>query len=434
MKKILFIENRLKTLLWARLAEEFVSQGLECRFLVQNNLFRVAGHENYIIPFPESNDFSKSEGTFFDKLKIQDRSVSIFSRSNDHYNYYYNEIEKYLCNYDPDVVIGECTLFHELIAIEICKKKNIEFIHPTSCRYPLGRFSLYKYDTLQPCNENKLFEINDHDVALETEIKERSIVPDYIKRTTSIKDSIEGKLKKYAVKKYSLHGRIKGEVYNTPSLFKAAAKDTSVIYNKHCWDSCAIDIEAIDDWNKTVLVPLQLQPEANIDVWGYPYNNQVENVLELLRIIPKSWSVLLKANPKTKYELSSDLLSLLRENDRVNALKHSTTMDDIFNLSKYIYSVTGTINIEAALAGKINISNKFYPVSLFSKKEHIEGDLYGFRYDAEKGSLAAYLRENSFEGIISDPINSPSCISSDNISKITKAFFGYFFLRITNDI
>ena len=48
-----------------------------------------------------------------------------------------------------------------LLTIKICKEKNILFLHPTSCRYPSGRFSFYKYDTVQPyLGSNELLPLN----------------------------------------------------------------------------------------------------------------------------------------------------------------------------------------------------------------------------------------------------------------------------------
>ena len=52
------------------------------------------------------------------------------------------KIKEILEEINPNIVYGESTAFHELLTILNCKRKDILYLNPSSCRYPKGRFSL----------------------------------------------------------------------------------------------------------------------------------------------------------------------------------------------------------------------------------------------------------------------------------------------------
>ena len=152
-KKILFIENRQKTIFWSKVAIEIDrEEGFETYFLVQSRIFKPRRNKNVtFIPFPSKEDIERSKSNLpnilLEYLKPRDRGYKYFNSGSDHYYYYYLKIKSFLEHIKPDLVVGESTLFHELITIFLCKKMNIPFVHPTGARYPSGRFQLFKDDT-----------------------------------------------------------------------------------------------------------------------------------------------------------------------------------------------------------------------------------------------------------------------------------------------
>ena len=111
-----------------------------------------------------------------------DRQFNHFKQKDSSYFYYYNQkIKEILEEIKPNIVCGESTAFHELLTILNCKRKDILYLNPSSCRYPKGRFSFYKYDTLTPFNGSG--EILENTIAekMISQIVNRNSSPDYMK-------------------------------------------------------------------------------------------------------------------------------------------------------------------------------------------------------------------------------------------------------------
>ena len=50
--KLLFIENKYKTIFWEKIAEKLHKQGHEIYWIVQNHSFKPSVGKSYIIPYP----------------------------------------------------------------------------------------------------------------------------------------------------------------------------------------------------------------------------------------------------------------------------------------------------------------------------------------------------------------------------------------------
>lgn len=430
--KILFIENRFKTRFWEKIADCMnESAVVESHWLVQNKIFSPKRNNVYLIPYPKSSDLTVCQGQEFSELALKDRGNYKFNNGGKHYRYYQNIIEELIYKIKPDLVVGESTLFHELICIDICKKNSILYVNPSSCRYPTGRFSFYEYDSLNVYQTKEAI-IQNKDFELASSIIKREKQPDYMVKAKPTNIYFAKKVKLTLNKLYSLVSWIFGERYNTPSPLKKIKSDFNVHCNRKIWDrDLAISSFSGIDWSKTVLYPLQMQPEANIDVWGYPYNNQVTNLKRLLSILPKDHKVLVKPNPKSKYEISDQLIALIQNQENIICLSHQIDMKDIFSKFEWVYTVTGTIAIEAILDDKKLITEGnsqylHYPNVYVLNEYGIE--MTDIKYKKEQ--LIAFLRENSSEGIVSDPISDEKCMTSSNISNLARSFVEVFNIGI----
>ena len=149
MARITFVENRGKTQFWNEIAKELLAQGNKISWLVQNPAYGTSAlvGTRIILPFPKSEDLI--DGSPPDAVST-DRGRVFFGAGSHHYTYYDRIIDEALQNLHPDVVIGEPTLFHELLTIKCCRKRNIPYLHPTMTRYPSGRFMLLDGDTQIP--------------------------------------------------------------------------------------------------------------------------------------------------------------------------------------------------------------------------------------------------------------------------------------------
>jgi len=187
---ICFIENRGKTVFWQAVAARLRADKHQISWIVQNPVYKpkqakMAGDRVYILPFPkpQTKHSTNNDDDGIPEL-AGDRGRLYFNAGRDHYGHYQAQITDILDTIKPDILIGEPTLFHELIAIHICKKLGIPYLHPTMNRYPGGRFSVFKgrsqipagysHDTLDPKKER----------ALARSVQQGTTLPDYMRTQT----------------------------------------------------------------------------------------------------------------------------------------------------------------------------------------------------------------------------------------------------------
>lgn len=429
--KLLFIENRHKTYFFEAIANRMSKNGHEVHWLIQNKQFIPSGHfKNHTIDYPSSkiNGFKKDK-TVEEVIK-SDRQLNHFDKKDKSYFYYYNDkIKIYLEALKPDFVFGESTAFHELLVISNCKKLGILYLNPSTCRYPIGRFSFYKYDTLEPyLGSNELLSEKEAKAVID-QIIQRKTAPDYMKPSpVSKSQQIKDKVKK-------IYAYTAGEKYNTPNplvKYKAEKKKNK---NIEVWNATAIkNIETNASFN--VLYPLQMQPEANIDVWGRAYRDQTKLIVEIAECLPNDCTLYVKPNPKSKYELTPELIEVVESKENIKHLHHSTKMDDVLPNMNLVVTVTGTIAIECILSNKpvitlINTINNKAGNCVFIKSlreeldlvvDSIKGDTYCTINNQDKIDFINILNSTSYKGLISDPFSDGNCISKQNIDNVLEAF------------
>lgn len=423
--KLLFIENKQKTLFWERIAKRLLGFGHEIHWIVQNRLFTPNIGNTHIIPLPESRFLEYSNE--FEDLEKKDRYCYIYKQCPLHYKYYYKSINKILKKVSPSFVFGESTLFHELITIKCCLEQNLKYLNPSTCRYPNSRFTFYMYDTQKPY-------LGSHETWSEKkikkkikEIKERKTPPDYMKnKVNSEQISFIFRRLKSLFESY-ISSEVIGEIYNTPKISMKCAIEMKRYNNYRIYRKVALDsFDAFKEKN-TLVFPLQMQPESNIDVWGFPYNNQSATLETLVKNLGPNWNILIKPNPKSKYEISDHLLKVLSAHKNIYALKNKIKMDDLFHKFKYFFSTTGTINHEAILSGKtcysciLPITKKFAPnLAKFPNKNlatQNDTSQVSAPYD-----LMKYLVWSSYPGQISDGVYSPEVFEERNLAAVFTAF------------
>lgn len=429
--KLLFIENRHKTFLFELISNQLGKYGHEIHWLIQNKQFMPSGNaKKYIIDYPltQINNYKKDEA--IEEVIKSDRQFNHFNKQDTSYFYYYNDkIERYLKELKPDVVFGESTAFHELLTINNCKKQQILYLNPSTCRYPIGRFSFYKYNTLEPYlgSTEVLSDEAANDVI--NQIVDRKTTPDYMKPSPASKRTIiKDKAKK-------IYGYAKGEKYNTPSPLIKYKIEKEKDNNIKLWDAFAKD--KLDIVNKTILLyPLQMQPEANIDVWGREHRDQLQLIKSISNIIPDDVVLVVKPNPKSKYELSRDLVDYVQNSSNIIALQHKVKMNEIFPYVDLVVTVTGTIAIECVLSNK-PVATMTHTINNYAKNciyiknitpglqtviDDVKNNTFHRISNQEKINFINVLNSTSYKGVISDPFSDQSCMRDDNLKSLVLAF------------
>lgn len=424
--KLLFIENRYKTYFLDAIAKELALEH-EIFWIVQNHDFLPETGTVFKMPYPKRN-YNLNNDVDLSEIIESDRQLNYFKKGNaDYFFYYYEQINKLVGEINPSFVFGESTAFHELLTIKICKEKNILFLHPTSCRYPSGRFSFYKYDTVHPYKgSNELLPLENATSIINT-IVDRSSKPDYMKKVSINKSKIiKDKVK-------ILKGYFQGERFNTPNPLIKFNLEKKKKKNISIWDDNSIT--QIDKNSFSVLYPLHLQPEANIDVWGRERRDQLKSIKEISENLIEGQLLYVKPNPKSKYELSDDLIDYINSRSNIKTIHHSVSMDSIFNDVDLFITVNGTIALECIFANKpiltlVDVffnkaSNCCFLENIKSIQNHIDkiikNDFPELR-DNQKLDFLSLLNKTSYIGVVSDPFNDVNCISEKNIGNVFHAF------------
>lgn len=412
MKRVLFVENRYRTLFWIEMAKLLEKEGHEVFFVVENHLFKPSHQNVYVIPYPRQRDLVVSEShPEFAEIKRSDRALNYFGLSSeDHYLYYYTQLKRIVEKVNPDIVFGESTAFHELLLIEICKQKEIPYLHPSSCRYPIGRFSFYKYDTLKPYGGSD--EILEDEKALEVihRIICRKVIPDYMRKKKISFSARYSRLRELLKLSFAYYT---GERYDTPSPSIKYKIEKSRKRNIDRWDLIAGRSEVLMEERKfKILYPLQMQPEASLDVWGRKHNDQLKVIESILAATDRNVIVVVKPNPKSKYELTEKLIDFLESNERVVMIPHKKTMGEVFPGIDLVITVTGTIAMECIWSDKpvVTLANTLYNKvrsAVYLKKfdqlprivDEVKTDGFPQIGNKEKIEFINLINRTSFEGM-----------------------------------
>lgn len=425
---IVFVENRGKTAFWVELARGLLQCGHSVGWIVQNPLYAPPSDvgTRLNLGFPNKADMVEAP---IPPAVLTDRGRQYFCSGSRHYTFYAKRVVQALDHFTPDVVIGEPTLMHELLTIAECRRRGIPYLNPSATRYPGGRFSLMDSDTEVPVvgsgekwDRSRLAE-------MAAAICEGRILPSYMRKPTPMQTRMR-ELRRAGSYALTTLGWLRGEKFNTPSPIRKIALQRQLRENLGTWAKLA---QMPNILGPVILYPLQMQPEANIDVWGRPYSDQVAFVKRLLSALPPDGAIAVKANPKSKYEVSDEILALARSEPRVILLPLDCPMANAQAVTTGSVTVSGTVGFEAVFGrGRcLSLSNpllerhmpEFHATTPEDAVTRLLSDLSAGRGNASRGAdLLARLVADSFAGTISEPTYDPKCLSTENIDTVTRAF------------
>jgi len=431
--RVLLIENRCVTSIWDIVAGKLIRFGFDVHWIVQNPKYLPRNGVVHIIPFPKKQKINEDRN--YDWLRGVDRGVRWFGGSGWHWSVYGDLIEKKISEISPDVICGEATEFHELIAIQVAKERRIQYVVPMDARYPVGRIMFFKYDTLDCIGGDgeKLSE-DEAEKMLES-IVNRQISPLYMGSTArcSVKLKVDLQLERLRL----VLGWIQGERFITPSPFKKLELEIQHFRNVRLWESVAHnDIPKNLSDVPWVLYPMQMQPESNIELYGRPWTDQVEIIRRASSALKSIGGVMVvKPNPKSKYELSNELISLIKNSENIFPLSHNVSMKSIFTRIPIVLTVTGTIALESVFSSKSvavlgdHFLSKIHGVQSIKCPEEIVGLVNRFssadNSAATRSEAIEVLKQlyfNSYNAKIWDPLRQPENNIEFNYEILFKAF------------
>jgi Capsule polysaccharide biosynthesis protein len=445
MKKLRigFVENRSRTTLWAAVAQHLQQAGHEIVWLVQNHGFSPGIGQVTKIAYPTRKDMVLlGERPELSWLARSDRGAIHFAAGTGHYAYYSDKICAWLQSSAPDIVFGECTLFHELLTIFHCASLGIPYVEPSGTRYPPGRLTFHHYPDMQ-LDAGRVAATADSGISeLEIEahiaaIVNRSVVPTYLNRRKASTPSV---MRWRALARIAW-ARWRGERYNTPSAMKKLSLAWALRKRLAQWDALAAQKWTSKDdpgtSKRVVLLPLQMQPESNIDCWGDEvFRDQAELAMSLARLLGGRGELWVKANPHAKYEMTEKLIEALRVVPNLIPIPRGLKMEAIASQADAIVTVTGTIAIEALLSDKPLYLLSDYLSKVAPNAPHYRSldafPQFVTRLDestagvaltmGEKHAMLRGLYDCSFRGLPGEPSSDPGCLEPDNVAMISEGF------------
>lgn len=432
--RILFLENRYSTYLWDAIAHELENNGHEIYWIVQNREFTPKTGKIFQLDITD-NGAGGEERVYdaeIDKVIRADRGLNYFGvKSHDHLFSIKRQIADIVNSIQPQVGFGECSLHHEMIAMQTLRRIGVPYLFPTSCRYPLHRFSFYLYDRLMPFAGSQ--ETVPYQEALDAAhaIAERRMKPAYM---NLFFDNKPGVARQLTDKVKILRGYINGERYNTPSPIQKFRMKHTVKRNTKKWDSIA-SYTLPEDGSFILLYPMHMQPETSVDVWATEFSRQHQVIQQLLAHSGNHVKIAIKPNPTSNLEISEDLINIAENNDRIIPLHHSVKMEELLDATDLVVTITGTIGLECAFANKpvITLIHSFlnHPRNcLFLDKyeklgsiiQSVRNGSFPTLTETEKAEFYIYLNKISYSGSISCTYWQSDVTHPKNLRNLTNAF------------
>lgn len=433
--KILFIENRSATWLWEAIAKLLIADGHEIFWIVYNKSFAPTAGKCFTLKRPAKKELEQSSiGDEFPEIANTDRNYRYYGGGQKHYSFYNDQIRTLLDEIKPFIVFGEATQFYELLAIKNAKLLNILYLSPCAARYPPGRMCFYAFDTLE-CFGGSGFVPPDEQInELIFNVGRRKVIPTYMIKANSFRPlPIFLKLYSHSL---LLLSWILGDRFTTPSPLKRVLLSLTRRIKHKMWESKSyLSLPPFLSDSNWVLYPMQMQPESNIDVWGQPWNDQVDIIFRASKELQKIGAFLVvKPNPKSKYEIIFDQAHMLEKCQNVIFLSHDLNMGPIFNKAPVLLTVTGTVILEAIFAKKIiaclgGHAMRDYPgVTPIAAPEDIAGVLQNkskIEVDLKADNaveLVKSLYRASYDANIWDPILRPEMMNKEELESLYSAF------------
>lgn len=186
--------------------------------------------------------------------------------------------------------------------------------------------------------------------------------------------------------------------------------------------------------DKYVFFGFHKQPEASIDVQGRYYENQAMNVINLWRMLPQNWKIVIKEHTNAIGDRSPAYYRNVLRYPGIVMVEATTDSRKLIEHSALVATVSGTIAYEAGLLGcaAITLSPVFfnrinYCRFLTLDKLRSYGDLQRLSDEIRNCTdnrleFSNFVMENTFDGYICDVVTDAAVLEPDNIAKLVTAF------------
>jgi hypothetical protein len=442
-KNICFVANYEKTLLFSKVADKLNDANIFWitvnRILYQDLAARYPEEtillidKDFVLANKKSNfdtsPYKLNEMWYGDRvLKNESWGQTYLSNLS---GIYYDFISKN----NIDFIFGEQTWAHELLAHRVSSLNSelgCQFLSPHTVRMPSGKFAFFK-DEFQ--SSIQTYRSEDFEYEQQPILKAKK--PEYLALNDTILDK-KSKLSYFVKKgKYFFSERIKEahDPTKPDSLYRAFKGFFSYYINKKKYHAFVKELTVTDVADKDfVLFTLHKQPEASIDNTGRYYENQIEIIKNIWRILPENTLLLVKEHSNAIGDRKLDFYKKISAFNQVKFIDYKSDSYQLVKKAKAVFTISGTVAYEAALMDTPTFT--FVPIFFngLSLCKHINYDelrkpetslkalINSVEYsETTDQNYTNWIHGNSFEGIISDYNSNSACMEDVNIEKLVKA-------------
>ncbi|GGG36552.1 hypothetical protein [Bizionia arctica] len=329
-------------------------------------------------------------------------------------------------------VFGEVTWAHELLVHRLTKTAkalNCVYLNPHTVRIPNGRFAFFEDEFQSHIKEvSNVITTNGSSIKLEK--------PSYL----AINDKLilkKGTLKHNLVLIKNFISRTNQDS-NDPTLYSSPATQfkirTAEVYNRFLFKRFVSETSTqnLPQDKKMFLFTLHKQPEASIDVIGRYYENQLDLIINIWRILPEDSILLVKEHSNAIGDRNLKFYKTVKKLRNTYLINNKADSHKLLDVVEGVFTVSGTIAYEAGLKNKNAFTfapaffNKLKSCQEVSWKDFKNKSLTTLINNKEDGmsinEFSNWLLENSFEGIMSDAFGDPRCMHQENIKALSIAF------------
>jgi len=325
-----------------------------------------------------------------------------------------------------NVIIGERAQAHELLLGRICNLCNelkCQYYSMTDIRIPSFRFAFFKDE-----KETEIVEFNNKCDVNEFKLEK----PSYLQ----INDKLQ-KLNSYfntnRIKRILTYIKQidKNNVSGQQSFCGYVHFVFSRLWNTFWYKTLKREQFNITEYPNFIFYGFHKQPESSIDVCGRYNENQYIDILNIWRMLPAGWYLILKEHTNAVGDRKKKFYKSLMKLPGVVLVDEHTDSYKLISNAKITFSVTGTISLEAGLMNKkaVTLSRTFFnsisTVYNFSFTELEKMSIPDLVEKKEKDNVTQYKKyilSNSFKGCVLDSYTLPSVLCDENLDKI---IYGY---------
>lgn len=346
---------------------------------------------------------------------------------------------EFLDRMDANLVIGEPSVLHDLLTVMICRATGREYVAPFGLRMPVQRFAFWSgYSE----NEFHVFgaripaEVRPEFLRMAREVRDQ-IVVDRRKPAYFYKNSRAPRITPKFLYKVSrgigralIQSRTDANMYSLHDILvkhKLHMRPVHYAGAKVQWKNL---FEQPVPGEKFVLFTLHKQPEFSIDVLGARHSNQIQTIHGIARSLPAGVRLYVKEHRNCLGDRSPKELKRIKAIPGVRLIDPFVDANELIERCEAVVTISGTIALESALYGKRTLLLSDHYLAGFSTSKSIDAPWevadelrspmpkHDPEYDLQ---YLGWLLENSFEGVFSDPVSSPECVTTENLDLLTDA-------------